>query len=49
MGAVFGALGKYISYDLQVRSMLLTVSGLLVVLIGLRMWGVPFCAGSAPN
>ena len=42
MGAVFGALGKYISYDLQVRSMLLTVSGLLVVLIGLRMWGVPF-------
>lgn len=33
MGAVFGALGKYISYDLQVRSMLLTVSGLLVVLI----------------
>ena len=49
MGAVFGALGKYISYDLQVRSMLLTVSGLLVVLIGLRMWGVPFLRRISPG
>ena len=49
MGAVFGALGKYISYDLQVRSMLLTVSGLLVVLIGLRMWGVPFLRRISPE
>lgn len=49
MGAVFGALGKSISYDLQVRSMLLTVSGLLVVLIGLRMWGVPFLRRISPG
>ena len=49
MGAVFGALGKYISYDLQVKSMLLTVSGLLVVLIGLRMWGVPFLRRISPE
>ena len=49
MGTVFGALGKYISYDLQVRSMLLTVSGLLVVLIGLRMWGVPFLRRISPE
>lgn len=48
-GAVFGALGKYISYDLQVRSMLLTVSGLFVVLIGLRMWGVPFLRRISPE
>ena len=44
-----GALGKYISYDLQVKSMLLTVSGLLVVLIGLRMWGVPFLRRISPE
>ena len=48
-GVGFGALGKYISYDLQVRSMLLTVSGLLVVLIGLRMWGVPFLRRISPE
>ena len=39
----------YIGYDLQVRSMLLTVSGLLVVLIGLRMWGVPFLRRISPE
>ena len=49
MGAVFGALGTYISYDLQVKSMLLTVCGLLVVLIGLRMWGVPFLRRISPG
>lgn len=29
--------------------MLLTVSGLLVVLIGLRMWGVPFLRRISPE
>ena len=48
-GAVFGALGTFISYDLQVRSMLLTVCGLLVVLIGLKMWGVPFLRRISPE
>lgn len=41
MGAVFGALGSAISYDRAFRSMLFTMCGLLVALIGLRMWGVP--------
>lgn len=41
MGALFGALGSAISYDRAFRSMLFTMCGLLVVLIGLRMWGVP--------
>lgn len=41
MGAVFGAIGRIFSYDAEVKSMLFTVCGLLVVLIGLRMWGVP--------
>lgn len=41
-GAIFGAIGKIISYDTAFRSMLFTMCGALVVLIGLRMWGVPF-------
>lgn len=42
MGAVFGALGNVISYDRAFKSMLFTLSGAAVVLVGLRMWGVPF-------
>ena len=42
MGAVFGALGNVISYDRAFKSMLFTLSGTAVVLVGLRMWGVPF-------
>ena len=42
MGAVFGALGNVISYDSAFKSMLFTLSGAAVVLVGLRMWGVPF-------
>ncbi|MEE0370690.1 MAG: sulfite exporter TauE/SafE family protein [Oscillospiraceae bacterium] len=33
----------------QLTFMLLTVSGLLVVLIGLRMWGVPFLRRISPE
>jgi len=42
MGAIFGAVGNIIGYDVEMKSMLFTVCGLLVVLIGLKMWGVPF-------
>lgn len=42
MGTVFGALGNVISYDRAFKSMLFTLSGAAVVLVGLRMWGVPF-------
>jgi sulfite exporter TauE/SafE/copper chaperone CopZ len=41
MGCVFGATGKAFGYDTETKSMLFTVCGLLVMLIGLKMWGVP--------
>jgi len=49
MGAVFGALGKIIGYDSQTKSMLFTICGLLVVLFGLKMWGVPFLRRISPE
>ena len=36
------------SYDAELKSMLFTVCGLLVVLIGLRMWGVPILRQLSP-
>jgi len=49
MGAVFGAAGQVFGYDTQMKSMLFTVCGLLVVLIGLKMWGVPFLRQLSPE
>lgn len=49
MGAIFGGLGRIIAYDAQMKSMLFTVCGLLVVLIGLKMWGVPFLRQISPE
>jgi len=49
MGAVFGTLGKIIAYDAQTKSMLFTICGLLVVLVGLKMWGVPFLRQLSPG
>ncbi len=40
MGAVFGALGTVISYTMQVKSLVFTMVGLLVALIGINMWGL---------
>ena len=48
MGAIFGAIGRMFSYDAELKSMLFTVCGLLVVLIGLRMWGVPILRQLSP-
>ena len=48
MGALFGAIGRIFSYDAELKSMLFTVCGLLVVLIGLRMWGVPILRQLSP-
>lgn len=42
MGALLGALGRTFGCDDEMKSMLFTVCGLLVVLTGLKMWGVPF-------
>lgn len=48
-GAVFGAVGTVITYDAQFKSMLFTICGVLVVLIGLMMWGVPFLRRISPG
>ena len=40
LGAVFGALGTVISYSLSMKSMIFTMLGLLVFLLGMNMWGL---------
>ena len=41
-GAVIGFFGAFISYDGAAKSMLFTVSGTLVVMVGLKQWGAGF-------
>lgn len=48
-GAIFGAVGSIITYDVQFKSMLFTISGALVVIIGLMMWGVPLLRRISPE
>lgn len=48
-GAVFGAIGTVITYDAQFKSMLFTICGGLVVIVGLMMWGVPFLRQISPE
>ena len=40
VGAVFGALGTAITYSGSIKSMVFTMVGLMVSLIGLNMWGL---------
>ncbi|MBQ9663568.1 MAG: sulfite exporter TauE/SafE family protein [Oscillospiraceae bacterium] len=40
MGAIFGALGTVITYTMSVKSMVFTMIGILVAVIGLNMWGL---------
>lgn len=40
LGAAFGALGTVLTYTLSMKSMLFTMLGLLIVLLGLNMWGL---------
>lgn len=40
LGAVFGALGTVIAYSMNVKSMVFTMVGLAVALIGLNLWGL---------
>ena len=40
LGAAFGALGTVLSYTLSMKSMLFTMLGLAVLLLGLNMWGL---------
>ena len=40
MGAVFGALGTVITYTADVKSMVFTLLGIAVAVLGLNMWGL---------
>lgn len=40
LGAVFGALGTVIAYSMSVKSMVFTMVGFAVALIGLNLWGL---------
>lgn len=40
IGGIFGALGIAIAYNMSVKSMVFTMVGLVVVLIGLNLWGL---------
>ena len=40
LGAAFGALGTVLSYTLSMKSMLFTMLGLAILLLGLNMWGL---------
>lgn len=40
LGAAFGALGTVLTYTLSMKSMLFTMLGLAVALLGLNMWGL---------
>ncbi len=40
VGAIFGALGAVISYSMSVKSMVFTMAGLAVALLGLNLWGL---------
>ena len=40
IGGIFGALGTVIAYAMSVKSMVFTMVGLAVILIGLNLWGL---------
>ena len=40
LGAAFGALGMVLTYTLSMKSLLFTMLGLVVALLGLNMWGL---------
>lgn len=40
LGAVFGAVGGVITYSMQTKSIVFTIAGLLVAVIGVGMWGI---------
>lgn len=50
IGGIFGAVGAAISYTATVKSMVFTLAGAVVALIGLQMWGIlPFLRRLAPE
>ena len=49
LGTAFGALGTVLSYTLSMKSMLFTILGLVVALLGLNMWGLLPVLPSLPD
>ena len=49
LGAAFGALGTVLTYTLSMKSMLFTMLGLVVALLGLNMWGLLPALPSLPD
>lgn len=49
LGAVFGTLGTVLTYTLSMKSMLFTMLGLVVALLGLNMWGLLPALPSLPG
>ena len=49
LGAAFGTLGTVMTYTLSMKSMLFTMLGLLVALLGLNMWGLMPALPSLPG
>ena len=49
LGAVFGALGMVLTYTISMKSMLFTMLGLVVALLGLNMWGLLPALPSLPG
>ena len=49
LGAAFGAFGTVLTYTLSMKSMLFTMLGLAVVLLGLNMWGLLPALPSFPD
>lgn len=46
---MFGALGTVLTYTLSMKSMLFTMLGLVVALLGLNMWGLLLALPSLPG
>jgi sulfite exporter TauE/SafE/copper chaperone CopZ len=49
LGAAFGALGTVLTYTLSMKSMLFTMLGIVVALLGLNMWGLLPALRSLPG
>ncbi len=41
LGGVFGAIGKNLLFSMKAKSMIFTMTGIYILLIGLGIWGVP--------
>ena len=49
LGAAFGALGTVLTYTLSMKSMIFTMMGFIVFLLGLNMWGLLPALPSLPG